>query len=35
VKRNLEIRLTARDKAAARKALLDSRQGAVRDDGSL
>lgn len=29
------IKLTDKDKAAARKAVLDSRQGMIRDDGSL
>ena len=28
------MKLTARDKAAAKKAVLDSRQGMIRDDGS-
>lgn len=33
--RNATLRLTAADKAAAKAAQLDSRQGAVRNDGSL
>jgi hypothetical protein len=32
--RNSSIKLTAKDKKAARKAVLDSRQGMIRDDGS-
>jgi hypothetical protein len=34
MKRGATIRLTVADKRAARRAVLDSRQGIVRDDGS-
>ena len=33
--RNAAIKMTKADKAAAKGALLDSRQGMVRDDGTL
>lgn len=33
--RNEQYNLTAADKAAARAAILDDRQGAIRSDGSL
>lgn len=33
--RDRTFRLTAADKAAARAAILDDQQGAVRDNGSL
>lgn len=33
--RNSTIKLTLADKRAARKAILDSRQGMIRDNGSL
>ncbi len=35
MKRGSTIRLTSDDKKAARKAVLDSRQGMIREDGSL
>lgn len=35
MKRNHSITLTAKDKRAAKKAVLDSRQGIVRDDGTF
>ncbi len=34
MRRNKAIKLTEADKAAARKAHLDSGQGMIRDDGS-
>lgn len=35
MERNARIKLTAKDKKAARRAVLDSRQGMVRDNGTL
>jgi hypothetical protein len=35
VKRNTTLKLTAKDKAAAKAATLDSAQGLIRQDGSL
>jgi len=35
MKRGATIRLTDADKKAARKAVLDSRQGMMRDNGTL
>lgn len=33
--RNASLRLTTKDKAAAKAAILDDQQGAIRRDGSL